>query len=799
MVFEDIRRCDEHDDVDFSDETELLKFVRKNRWVSVNVGSLRLIRINWVTTLMASIVLWGFTISALIEPKEVLKEAQMWQSWVTQNFTWLYIGTQNVWIVFLLYLGCSKYGSLKLGKAHEKPEFNDISWFAMLFSCGIGVGVYYWGVSEPMSYYRGGALWKVPMNTDDDRAQMAIFTTLFHWGLHGWCPYITVAVALGVVCYRWNLPLTMRSAFYPLLGNLIYGPLGDMIDALSIACTTFGVCASLGFGVNSIISGLHRLNPDIAVNVDNQIIIIWFITIVATISISLGLKNGIQTVANVTFGIGLFVVLACLYLDNTWFLLNSFVQSIGHYFQWIVQVSFQCDTFQQLGYEFQNAADKNLLVGASNGYSGIYDTLAKVSTMANHTLLTQTDMYDSHSAEFMDWWTVFYWGWWISWAPFVGMFIARISRGRTVRQVIFGAFIAPTTFAFFWLIIFGSLGIKMQRIAELALGTRADVDWFNGKVDCTALGYTSGEPTSLAAKELARDGYYALACRAHGDRLFDILEPYKEVTTMLIILCIVGVSLYFVTSSDSGSYVDDILAANGLPNPPLTQKIFWAFTEGAVATALLKAGGADALGAIQAVSICAGLPYTIALCFLCTSLWRALKIDAGDEDIMQGAQWSTGTLDMFDAFNPRGCNVEKTPRFSIAERVLSLSKAAGAPFIGIYNAARHLYGDGAAAKMHGFLGLSWFLCWLAFLGMSAADSDYGMIGWTFYTFMVLHITFLRKNMRDAHNIYGSIAEDFLAAFVMYPNTLSQIDMQATERHPEPKEPKDMYNMKPTGA
>lgn len=659
----------------------------------------------------------------------------------------------------------------------------------MLFSCGIGVGVYYWGVSEPMYYYRAGygnALWKIPLSTDDDRAQMAIFTTLFHWGLHGWCPYITVAIALGVVCYRWNLPLTMRSAFYPLLGNLVYSPVGDFIDALSIACTTFGVCTSLGFGVSSISSGLNKLNSDIAVTVDNQIIIIWAITIVATISISLGLHKGIQLIANFTFAIGLFIVFACLFLDNTWFLLNSFVQSIGHYLQWVTQVAFQCDTFQQLGYEFQNAEDKNLLIGSSA--STLYDTMAKASLLANHTALnTQGAMYDSHAAEFMDWWTVFYWGWWISWAPFVGMFICRISRGRTVKQVIIGAFVAPTMFSFFWLIIFGSLGIKMQRVAELALGTKDDIDWFNGKVDCAALGYTGGQPTSAAALALADDGYYAIACRAHGDRLFDVMAPYKEVTTFLILLCVIGVSLYFITSSDSGSYVDDILAANGMPNPPLVQKIFWAFTEGAVATGLLKAGGADSLGAIQAVSICAGLPYTFALCFLCTSVWRALKIDAGDEDICQSTQWSTGTLDIFDSFNPRGCNVVSTPRFTIAERILSLAKGAVTPFMGVYNVAKHLFGDGIVAKIHCFLSVVFFLCWFAFLGLSAADSDWGMVGWAWYMFMVCHITILRTLVRATHNIYGNTFEDFFGTLVMYPNIVSQLDMQANEPKPEPKD------------
>ena len=790
MVFEDIRRCDEHPIADFSDETELMQFVRASRWLAIDAGRYRLLRLNWVTALMAIFVLWGFSIAALVAPEDVLAEAKEWQSWVTQNFTWLYIGSQTAWVVFLLYLAFSKYGRLRLGRENERPEFTDISWFAMLFSCGIGVGIYYWGVSEPISYYRGGSLWKVPILNDDDRAQMAIFTALFHWGLHGWCAYIIVAVALGLVCYRWNMPLTMRCAFYPLLGNLIYSPLGDCIDALSIACTTFGVCTSLGFGVNSISAGLNKLNSDIEMTIENQIIIIWFITVVATVSISLGLRRGIQSLANITFAVGLFIVFCLLFMDNTWFLLNSFVQSCGHYFQWVIQVGSQTDTFQQLAIEFQ--AGGNLLWGSSgaDNTGSLHGKMLAARAVAHANgatanLLAQSDVYGSHSHKWIDWWTVFYWGWWISWAPFVGMFIARISRGRTIRQVILGAFVAPTAFTFFWITTFGSLGIKMQRVAELALGEASAVDWVAGTVNCTMLGYneTTKAPASPAALELAAEGYYALSCRAHSDRLFDVMAPYGEVTQFLILLCVVGVSLYFITSSDSGSYVDDIVSANGLPNPPLIQKVFWAFTEGAVATALVKAGGDDALGALQAVSICAGLPYTFALMFMCTSIWRGLKIDQEEDDILRSAQWSTGTLDIYDAFNPGPANETLTPRYAAAERLASLTRATFTPFLGVYKAAKHLNGErAAAAKVHGAFNAAFFLLWIIFLGLSAEDSKWAYIGWSWFMFFVLHVSFVRTAMRRAHGIYGNVWEDVFGCLCMYPNMVSQLELQTFEAH-----------------
>lgn len=819
MVFEDIRRCDEHPVADFTDEDELKKFVRPSRWVSVDFGRYRVFRFNWVTTLLAVVVLWGFSIAAFLEPEQTLAEASKWQSWVTQNFSWLYIGTQNFWAVFLIYIAFSKYGSLKLGRENEAPEFGDISWFAMLFSCGIGVGVYYWGVSEPMYYYRGGALWKIPIQNDDDRAQMSIFITLFHWGLHGWCPYILVAVALGLTCYRWNMPLTMRSAFYPLLGHLVYSPLGDLIDALSIACTTFGVCTSLGFGVDSIAAGLHKLDSSFENTMDNQIALIWGITLAATISISLGLHRGIQTIANFTFAVGLLVVFSLLFLDNTWFLLNSFVQSIGHYFQWVIQVGFQTDAWQQLGLEFSSG--KNLLLG-SGGDGRIGTLYGKMQTAfaltdaslanVNLTMPTQASLYSSHNSQWIDWWTVFYWGWWISWAPFVGMFIARISRGRTIRQVIVGSFIAPTAFSFFWLVMFGSLGIKMQRVAELALGGADSVDWNAGTADCGLLGYVNNEPNSAAAISLANEGYYALSCRAHADRLFDVLQPYGETTEFLTILCVVGVALYFITSSDSGSYVDDIISANGLPNPPLAQKIFWAFTEGAVATGLLKAGGSNALNALQAVSICAGLPYTFALCFLCTSVWRGLKIDQGEQDIAHSAQWSTGVLDCWDFYAPGSAKDWSAPArgYGVPERIASVIRGLFVPFLGVHAAAYALYDDEdddedtdvggnynrsgssnsrlflnrltkpSASDMHGFFSFSFFVLWIGFLVASTKNAEWAYIGWAWFMFAVCHITFLRVETRKMLGIYGNGWEDFFASLLMYPAVVSQLELQAKD-------------------
>jgi choline-glycine betaine transporter len=788
----DIRRVDECPEVDFEDENEIKRFVRPWKWVSVNVGSVRLLRINVVSTTLAIILLWGFVLWGLVAPRYMNSQVQEWKTWISNNFSWFYVAAFNIWAFFLFYVAFSKYGNIKLGRQDEKPEFNNVSWFAMLFSCGIAVGVYTLGVAEPMAYYRGGydLQGRGDVPTDNERAQQALLQTFYHWGFHAWAPYITVAIGLGLVSYRWNLPLTMRSAFYPLLGDNVYGPVGDIIDAVSITCTTFGVCTSLGLGVDQIVAYYAALADKTFTDlerVDAQTGTIIVMTIVANMSVILGLRRGIQVLSTVTFSLGLFVMLCSLFMDNTWFCLNSVVQSTGHYLQWFIQVGFRTDSFEQLGIEFGN---NNLLWGSNHASKpdgawtgpliGIMENAASKDATNGATPKIYNEVYASHYEQMMDWWTIFYWGWWVSWAPFVGMFIARISRGRTIRSIVVGAFVAPTLFSFLWLGIWGSLGIKMQRVAELALG--------NGKVgpsvDCSSLGYAGGVPVRADAIALANDGYFAVACRSYP--MLDIMAPFKEVKEVLWGLLLVGITLYFITSSDSGSFVDDIISANGLDNPPVGQKIFWCWTEGAVAIALLRGGyesGQNALGAVQAVSIVAGLPFTLAVCFMCTSVWRALKIDAGEEDISNAAQWSTGTLDIFELFQTGPANEASTAKHLASERLADYAQSIFAPFVGVLKAAETVFGKGLVAFMHAGINAAFFVMWIVFLIMSYKDSDFAWLGWTFYVFMAFQLTYLRGVYRDAYNIYGNMGEDLFSSIRMYPNVVSQLNFQSREEMP----------------
>jgi len=767
------------EDLDFSKEENILKFVKPSKWVSVDIKGKPFLRFNWVVTLLASIVLWAFVIAALVNQETTFAQFKMWQSWITQNFTWFYIGTQDAWAVFMVYLFFSRYGRLKLGKDDEEPEFSYLAWFTMLFACGMGVGIYYWGVSEPMNYYRAGyqnRLFKLAFDNDDQRAQQAMFITLFHWGIHGWVVYIIMAILLGFVAYRWSMPMTVRSVFFPLIGNTIYGPVGDFIDALSIACTTFGVCTSLGFGAQSINDGLARLNPSIPQDsVGLQIGLIWVITAVATISVLSGLGGGIKILSQITFAFGVFLILMVLFLDNTWFLLNSFVQSTGHYFQYILQAGFITDTWEQLSYEFTNETGSNLLWGS--GPDKLYNPITQVT---GQTFADPVEFYNQHPKEWMDWWTIFYWGWWIAWSPFVGMFIAKISRGRTIREVIAGAMFVPIVFTFLWLVIMGSLGIKMQRTMELALDVAPDIN--TGAIDCEAMGYEGGVPVSDNAVGLAKLGYYAIACRNHGDRIYDVLSPYgPQVTTFLHILTVVGVFFYFVTSSDSGSFIDDTLSAGGMEEAPAIQKVYWCCMEGACATALLSAGGSEAISAIQSVSICSGFPYTVMICFMCTALYWACLHEVGDETFFKSTCFSQGVWDWTEN-KQHPYAKEWKPLSSIPGRILFWFKSLVTPMLQLYPVIALLEDGNKTATILNMVGLTCtFTLWIVFMIAQAGMVNAYAIGWSFYMFFIFHLAAIRSQVRERYNIYGFIINDFFVCLVMFPWVVSQLRVEILVR------------------
>jgi len=467
------------------------------------------------------------------------------QSWIASAFGWFYVLSATVFLVFVVYLAFSRYGLIRLGDPFEKPRFGLGGWFAMLFSAGMGIGLVFWSVAEPMLHYL-----RPPAGPPGD-VTLAMRSTFFHWGLHAWGVYCVVGLAIGYFAYRQKLPITIRSAFYPLLGERIYGPIGHAIDTFAIFGTMFGVATSLGLGVLQINSGLDFL-LGVGESAWLQLVIIAFVTLLATGSVVLGLSRGIQRLSQINIVLSVALLAFVLLTGPTLFLLRFLVEGVGDYLQHLPSLSLWNDAVAQSGWQ--------------------------------------------------DAWTIFYWGWWISWAPFVGLFIARVSRGRTVREFVAGALLAPTLAGFVWLTVMGGTGLQQQLTGVVDLGAAVEANV--------------------------------------ATALFVMLEqlPWTAITATIATILVVT---YFVTSSDSGSLVIDMLAAGGHTDPPKVQRVFWAVTEGAVAGVLLVLGG---LTALQTASIAAGLPFAVIMWLMCVALLKALRdepVTPGPEEVEPEAPPST--------------------------------------------------------------------------------------------------------------------------------------------------------------
>jgi choline/glycine/proline betaine transport protein len=471
------------------------------------------------------------------------------QEFIATSLGWFYILVVSVFLVFVVFLAISPYGRIRLGPDDARPDYSYLSWFAMLFSAGMGIGLLFFSVAEPVYHFAV----EVPPATDADpgstgAAREAMNITFFHWGLHAWAIYIIVGLALCYFAYRKGLPLTIRSALYPILGDRIRGPIGDAVDTLAIVGTLFGVATSLGLGVIQINAGLSY-----AAGVDGsrvvQLLLIILITAIATVSVVAGLDAGIKRLSETNMTLFAVLLGFLLVAGPTVYILRAFVESTGYYLQNIIATSMRTDMFTDP--EWQGA------------------------------------------------WTLFYWGWWISWSPFVGMFIARISRGRTVREFITGVLLVPTAVTFLILTVFGQTGLHMEL--------------FGGGGVASA----TGEALDFA--------------------LFAMLEELPLAIPMSILAMIV-IATFFVTSSDSGSLVDDTLASGGSLNPSWQTRVFWAVAEGAVAAVLLVAGGQSGLEAFQQASIATGIPLAILLSIMCWCIFKALREDHAETMAKQRAR-----------------------------------------------------------------------------------------------------------------------------------------------------------------
>ena len=706
------------------------------------------LKMNPIVSGIAAVIIWGFVIWCMVDD-DAGTELSSWKTWVADSWSWFYIVSQDIWVVALIYILFTKYKNLKLGKDDEKPEFSDMTWFAMMFSAGVAVGIFYYSVAEPMWHYNGwgGARW---LNEDDNtKGTHAMMVTWYHWGLHGWIPYTVVGAVLGLMSYRRGLPMTLRFCFYPLIGDRVYGWIGDLVDISSIVCTLFGVCTSLGLGVAQINAGLERLDkgtfkgeqshPDgrvgIARNTDTQVAIIWIITALATVSVVSGLKYGIRRISQVCFSLGMFLMLTVFFLGNTEYILNLIVQTFGYYLWYLPRISFHTDAFELTG---------QVPVGCT-------DTVHNILGADGESIIgTYTEAGDHCGGSgWMDSWTIFYWGWWISWGPFVGMFMAKISRGRTLGQFILGTLILPSAYSFIWLGIFGAEGIFMDRQAAVE-------------------GLNCGDPADIFGHFNNPDSNSVrLWCLSTEDVFFDQITSYggQGFGDFLSIISIVTLVLYFITSSDSGSLVIDIIAANGIGEPPVVQKIFWAFSEGAAATALLVAGGSDALRALQTASIVCGLPYTFVLFWITQSLLLAVKEEAGDLDPERKSLRSF--LFSFD-FKNQGM-------FSSLGDILV---ATFAPFLTMASA------QGKVMAKQGYdmitlvgAGLMW-VATLMFIILKVQDDGFMMVSASMYVLLCCWMGWIRRSMRVAVGCdRGNYFTDVLSCLCFYFLALPQMDAE----------------------
>jgi len=483
---------------------------------------------------ISAILVIVFVVGTLTMPSEAKAMLEAAKSFSINNFDWFFMSASNVFILFCFALMLLPTGKIRIGGKEATTEFSTVSWFAMLFAAGMGIGLMFWSVAEPVAYYTDW--WGTPLNSPPktpEGAQMAMAGTMFHWGFHPWAIYGVVGLSLAFFAFNKGMPLTIRSAFYPISGERVWGRLGDLIDILAVLATIFGLATSLGLGAQQASSGLNFLfgTED---NTTTQILIIIAITSVAIISVIRGLEGGVKVLSNLNMLLAVTLLIFVLLAGPTLTLL-SYIGSTG------------------LGY-LENIIPLSNWIGREDD-------------------------------KFFHGWTVFYWAWWVSWSPFVGLFIARISKGRTVREFISAVLIVPVLVTLVWMSVFGGSAIEQttNNIGQLANG--------------------------LSSASLA---------------MFQMLEnlPLAEIASFIAIILVL---VFFTTSSDSGSLVIDSITAGGKLDPPVPQRVFWAVMEGAIAIALLYGGGKEALSALQAGAIATGLPFTLVLIVMCVSLYKGLS------------------------------------------------------------------------------------------------------------------------------------------------------------------------------
>ena len=482
----------------------------------------------------SAILITLFVVGTLLAPIGATAVLETARSWTLEHSDWLFSGSIAIILVCCILFAVTPFGRIRIGGPTATAEFGTLSWLAMLFSAGVGIGLLFWGAAEPLAYFTGWS--DTPLNVDaktEEARRLAMSATIFHWGLHPWAVYALMGLSLAFFTFNKGLPLTIRSCFYPLLGERIWGWSGHVIDTLAVVATLFGLATSLGLGAMQAATGLNFL-LGIDPGVTTQIGIIVGITSFATMSVVRGLDGGIKVLSNINIVLAILLLLFVLITGPTIAILIGIPTNTIHYL-----------------------AD----------------------------LIPLTSWFDRPDADWYRTWTIFYWAWWISWSPFVGMFIARVSRGRTIRQFLAAVLVMPVGVSILWFTVFGTTAITQAQAGS---------------------GSIAGDMTDASLV------------------LFHMLDnlPLTELVSGFAIILLM---IFFITSSDSGSLVVDTITAGGKLHAPVGQRVFWATMEGMVAAVLLFGGGGEVLGALQAGAIATALPFSLVLLTCCVSLYMGLR------------------------------------------------------------------------------------------------------------------------------------------------------------------------------
>ena len=470
----------------------------------------------------------------LIAPEQTQTLLNAAKSGIFANFSWFYVLAFSVFLGFLVILSVSSLGNIKLGNDEEEPEFGFLSWLAMLFAAGMGVGLMFFGVAEPLTHY----LSDITTGSAEHKQQEALLHTVFHWGIHAWAVYGTIALALAYFGFRYKLPLALRSCFYPLLKERINGKLGDLIDIMALLATLFGIITTLGFGASQLGAGLHQLGWISENSFSLQIVVITVVMSLAIFSAISGVGKGVKILSELNLTLAFCLLIFVLVAGPTLYLLSAFSDNIGTYLSNLVQLSFK------------------------------------------------TYVYEQEHTGWFSGWTILYWAWWCSWAPFVGLFIARISKGRTIREFIFGVLVVPSMFGILWFTVFGNTAI-----------------WLNDGEAAGMLGQMISSPETL---------------------LFKFLD-YLPLSGVTGLVSLVVISLFFITSADSGIYVlNNIASRDKSLAAPRWQAVMWGVLMSVVAIVLMQSGG---LANLQAMTLLVALPFAMLMLLMCLSLWKGLNAD----------------------------------------------------------------------------------------------------------------------------------------------------------------------------